>query len=270
MYPSTKSNNHLLRSVTRMALVATPAAAGKFLHRRVEFPARKRKGNCATKSVYRYLKQTISYFYTTIRLTAVREFVEKLHEYSQQTIGRMYTPPNSTRAHLILSQEEAATLVAGGTFLNDVYAWPALVDALAAVLKRLGGGAQFSEANPLAGRPPVVACHLGHIAVVAVKVQEHLKRVAKFVEQQAGMNPGHRGPYTDMLAALNAKFILSSLPQQGVRLVDGDDACRAVVEEEGSDDEEDDEFSTDNSADDDGDVGDGDDDGEGDAYRSHC
>lgn len=263
VYRSAKWNIRLLRTTTKTVLAVSPLAAAKFLHRRVDFPSRKGKNQFSTKSVYRYLKQTISYYYTTIRLTAVREFVNKLHEYSHQTVGRLYAPPNATRTRLILSREEANSLVAGGSFLTDVYAWPALVDAVAAVIKRLGGGAKFSEASPLPGRPPLVVCHLGHIAVVAMKVQEHLKRIAMIGEPNTGMNPGHRGPYVDMLAALHSKFLMSSLPQQGVRLVDGEDIYRAVVEEEGSDDDEHDKFSSDGSDDDDSEDGDSGNDGEG-------
>lgn len=254
IYPSTKQNNRLLMSATRMALATAPAAATKFLHRRVEFPSRGGKKRFSSKSVYRYLKQTVSYFYTSIRLTAVKTFLVKVHEYSQQTVGRMHTPRDACRGRLVLSKEEALSLVADGSILTDVYAWPALVDALAAVIRRLGGGSSFFAANPIPGRPPVVVCCLGHVAVVAVKLQEHLKRVAELPDDRNGMNPGHRRPYSEILAKLDAKFLVTGLPQHGVCLLDGEDDCWAVVP---SDDDEVDvlgDFSSDDSDGDDEDA----------------
>lgn len=237
IYPSVRQNNRLLVSAARMALATSPAAATKFLHRRVQFPSRGGKKMFSTKSVYRYLKQTVSYFYTTIRLTAVKTFIHKVHEYSQQTVCHMHIPPNAIRARLVLTKEEALSYVTNTSFLTDVYAWPALVDALAAVIKRLGGGSQFFAANPIPGRPPLVVCCLGHVAVVAVKLQEHLKRVAGLSDEYTGMNPGHRRSYTEILGKLDAKFQATDLPQHGIRLLDGEDDSRAVVasDQEGDD-----------------------------------
>lgn len=222
-------HNALLLTAAKEGLNISSAEASAFLHQRVAFPSKMSKSGYTEKSVYQYLKQAQSYFYTSIRQTAVKAFVASLHEYSRQSIGRMEVPLKSKRATLMLCKAEAVSLLADDTFLKDVASWPALLDAVAAVAKFLCGGSKFTELNAVPWGRPAVVCLLGHLALVAVKVQEHLKRVAELQAGQQGMSPGHHGVWVTMLDTLHRLFDLSSMPQRGIRLVDGEDSTRWVV-----------------------------------------
>lgn len=234
VFPIAQWHNRLLLDSARAALGVSAAAASKFLHQKVMFPSTHKKKDYVEKPVYRYLKQTLSYFYTTIRLTAVRVFIDRVYEHSRHTIGRMDMTPDVKRSRLVLSKKEALSLLTGDNFLTDVHAWPALVDALAAVMKRLGAGDKFTEPNPMAGGTPFVLCLSGHVALVAFKVQEHLKLIGEVTEQSQGMNAGHRGKRVTMLSTLNGKFEMSAMPQRGLRLLDGTSTERALPEAEAS------------------------------------
>lgn len=216
-------------TAAKACLNLTCAQSSAFLHQRVPFPPKKAKTGYAQKPVYQYLNQEQSYFYSSIRQTVVKPLIGSLHQYYKQSIGCMQTPPNRNCARLMLSHAEAKSLLANTTFLKDVASWPALLDAAAAVTNFLGGGSQFTELNAVLGEKPVVGCMLGHLALGAVKVEAHLKRVAELLAEQQGMNPGHRGVWLAMLDTLNVMFGLSSMPQRGIRLVDGEDPARSVM-----------------------------------------
>lgn len=236
VYPSTQWHTNALVDTTKSVLGLSRSAAWQFLHQKVQFPSSAAKKPYLSKPVFRYLRQTVSYFYSCIQQTAVRVFVDRLHEYSGQSIGSLPTPVNSKRPQLVLSKVEAVSLLAGDNFLVDVRAWEAVVDALAAVLKRLGGGDKVVETNALGVGKPLVVCLLGHVALVAVKIQEHLKRVGQMpAEQQKGMNQGHRAKWIAMLETVNGMVQATTQPQRGLRLLDGDSAGRAQVPEEEGD-----------------------------------
>lgn len=74
-----------------------------------------------------------------------------------------------------------------------------------------------------------MVCTLGHLALIAVMVQGHLKRVAKLLAEQQCMNPGRRGVWVAMVDTLNGVFGLSSVPQRVIRLVDWEEPSRSVV-----------------------------------------
>lgn len=232
VFPSNKWHNRLLLKATIAALDLPAAEASKFLHLRIPFPSGKTKKGYIVKPVFRYLKQTVSYFYTTIRVTAVKEFVDSLHERSGNIIGHLYKPPNAKRARVVLTAEEATTLVSVDSLMDDLNAWNAVLDALAAVIKRFSAGDTFKEDNPLDPNRPRPVCLLGHLALVMVKIHEHLKRVAGLHADQRGMNAGHRGVWKALLASLNLHFLPSSAPQRGIRLRDGEYVKRATVEDE--------------------------------------
>lgn len=97
--------------------------------------------------------------------------------------------------------------------------------------------------------------YLGHVALEAVKVQEHLKLIGEVMEKSQGMNSGHRGKWVTMLSTLNGKFEMSVMPQRGLRLLDGASTKRALPEAEAS--EEDAlSFSSDDSGSEEGGAGD--------------
>lgn len=231
VYPSDAWHNHLLLRETMKALSLTAAEASIFLNQRISFPSGKSKSGTIVKPIYRYLKQTVSYFYTTIRQTAVKEFVKCLHERSDEAIGQVYKPAKAKRGRIVLSKEEAMALLSDRSLMDDMLAWSSVLGAVAAAFKRVGAGEAFEEDNPLTPKKVRSVCLLAHLALVMVKIREHLRSVAGVQDTQHGMNAGHRGTWVVMLSVLHTKFVMSSEPQRGLRLRDGQYDKRAVEED---------------------------------------
>ncbi|KAK1860909.1 hypothetical protein I4F81_003495 [Pyropia yezoensis] len=216
-----------------LSLSATDASA--FLHSRVRFPSKSRSGR-TIKTVSRYLKQTVSYFYTQIRQTAVKQFVDSLYKHSNHAMGKPYKAPNAKRARIILTKENALELLSTDGLLEEVAPWKACIDALVPVFNRVGAGDTFSETvttAPVKRRPVYL---LAHVALVMTKIVELLKRVRGEPEEQSpGMNAGHRILWQQLLIELDGKFRQVKEPQRGLRLRDVDPAARAIVENDNDD-----------------------------------
>lgn len=235
VYQTSSWHNRMLLRLTmeESSLSATDASA--FLHSRVRFPSKSRSGR-TIKTVSRYLKQTVSYFYTQIRQTAVKQFVDSLYKHSNHAMGKPYKAPNAKRARIILTKENALELLSDDGLLEEVAPWKACIDALVAVFNRVGAGDTFSETvttAPVKRRP---VCLLAHVALVMTKIVEHLKRVRGVPEEQSpGMNAGHRLLWQRLLIELDGKFREVKEPQRGLRLRDADPAARAIVENDNDD-----------------------------------
>lgn len=111
----------------------------------------------------------------------------------------MYAPPDAYRGYLALSKEEAQSLSSDSAFLSNVYSWFSLVDAVAAVIRRLGEGATLSETSQVHCRPPLVVCYAVHVALVTAVVLKHMKWVGECNEEQKGINADHRGKWMGLL-----------------------------------------------------------------------
>lgn len=156
----------------------------------MQFPSEKALSSGTVKPVYRFLKQQVTYFYSTVRQTAVKEFVDCLLKRSDRTVGHSYKAPNAKRARVILTREEANTRL--GSFLGDSDVWKFMVDALRAVIKRVGAPEDCIEVSPAAPDQPRPVCLPAHFSLVAFKIHEHFKRVAGVHDAKAGMNTRHR------------------------------------------------------------------------------
>eukprot|EP00170_Pyropia_yezoensis_P000462 contig_2448_g463 len=159
-----------------------------------------------------------------------------MRELSGNQIGHSTTPLNAKKARIVLSEADSIALVGDLVLVNNTRAWKSLLAAVSAVLKKMGGGDKCEEPGPLPGDDPIVVCRYGHLALVAVKIEQHIKRVANVNAATSGMNQGHRTLYIEWLQRLDFKFDKTADEQRGVRLIDGDDKDRAVVETEEDDD----------------------------------
>lgn len=180
----------------------------------------------APRVSHKYLSLGINYFYSAMASTAVRVFLKRLEELTSSCVTNPVTP-DGTRVSITVPPGEAQRLTAGHVFLYEVGPFEATRDATAAVFKRFGAHQRFIKAGASGGKP-VLVCLLAHLAIVATKIDEYLKRVGGVkVVSRPGIIPGHRTPWRDMLRALD-----TSLTQRGhavncLRLLDGDRSARA-------------------------------------------
>lgn len=67
---------------------------------------------------------------------------------------------------------------------------------------------------------------------MAVKIQQLIKRIARVNETTHSMNRGHRAVFTEWMQLLIFQFDKSTEEQRGIRLINGNDNLRALVDEE--------------------------------------
>lgn len=225
--------SRLLLVSTMDTLSMSPTDASAFLHLPVRLPSKHSPTGHTKKTVNRYLKQTVLYFYTQIGQTAVKHFVDSAYKHSNHKMGQLYKAPTAKRAHVVLTEQNALVLLSSNKLLDDVAPWAAVLDALVAVIDRVGAGATFSEADPSAPQKPRSVCLLPHLALVLVKIIEHLKRMAGMpMDDGPAMSAGHRMLWEELLGDLHAKFRETSEPQGELRLRDEDPSNRATVEQD--------------------------------------
>lgn len=232
MYRTSMWHNRVLLTTTMSTLSLTSAEASLFLRKKVMYPSTNDKSGFAEQSVSRFLKRSTSYFFTSIRTKAVKQYILSLNQLSKGAVGHTHTPPRSKRARLVFRPADAVKLLTGNFFITDPNSWRALLDALGAVVEMLGGGDKFFEPPAIPGSDDTVVCLLAQLTLVALKVREHLKAVAGVASSRKGMNPGHRGLWVQMLQEYHGKLPLSADVQNGLRLVDGASESRADVGEE--------------------------------------
>lgn len=203
---SSMSHNRVLLSTTMSTQSLSAEEASLFLRKKVLFPSTNDKSGFTKQSVSRYLKRASSYFFISICTKAVKRYTVSLKKLSKGKMGHMYTPPNSKRARLVFKKVDAVKLLTGNFFITDSNSWRALLDALGAVIEMVGGGEKFFEAPAIPGSEDIVVCLLAQLTLMALKLLEHLKKVAGLVKQRKGMNPGHNGMWKDLLLDYHGKF----------------------------------------------------------------
>lgn len=228
VYPTDGWHCNLLLTITMEALAIPRDEAKALLH-----TVMKVSKNRAPEDLQKFLKRSVSYFFSIIAKTAVCVFLKTM--FDRDNIGIKETlAPGSPRCHFKLPLDVATRLGAGAgsDFLADQAAYDATLEATAAVVQRVGGDpACFFERPTTAGGRPVVVCLLAHLALVATKIHAYLQREAKMAAGGlSGINPGHRVKWVQMLGVLNVHIVAQgSETLNGLRLLDGANRSRAIV-----------------------------------------
>jgi len=134
-----------------------------------------------------------------------------------------------------LSPTEAALLLFGNAFIVEHKFHLAVIRALVVVFSTLGVLVRFSEDGPVAGGPRTIACRTAHMALVTMKIRQHIKmRAAANSNDDAPavpvpvLNAGHRAEWIEGLATVADIFAAQSDRLcNGLHLTDGNDPHRA-------------------------------------------
>ena len=183
---------------------------------------------------FRYVNRAVSHFYQKLGNKAVSAFLTVVND--AENIGSLRSLRGTqTKYEVVLSRTEAAPLLVGNAFIAEHKFHLAVIRALVVVFSTLGVLGRFSEDGPVAGGPPTIACRTAHVALVTMKIQQHIKmRAAANSDNDAPavpvpvLNAGHRAEWIEELATVGDIFSAQSDRLcNGLRLTDGNDPHRA-------------------------------------------
>lgn len=218
--------NSLLVDCTMEVRGGSRREAFAFLHKPLRFSAKQPK-----VQALKYLRRGLDNFFGAIRDTSVRVFTKTMFE--RHKVGtKKETMENNGKKHskVVFAPEWATSMAAGNAFLWEASTWDAIIEATIAVVRRFGASSNFLRSSAVPGGRPVLFCLLGHVALVALKVHEFLKRAGDVVDtSQPGANPGHREPWRALLADLSRGLTQRGETRNGLRLVDGESAGRGTA-----------------------------------------
>ena len=124
---------------------------------------------------YRYLHRVVYHFYERIGNTAVSTFASYVNEEEGRgTLRRVRG--TQTKYEVVFEPAEAAALLDGDAFITEAVPRAGLLRAMAAVFQSFHALHLFTEVGNTAAWPRVLVCPLGHLAVVTMKVRQHLKK----------------------------------------------------------------------------------------------
>lgn len=198
-YPVREFYNSTLVRMAARKLNLTTDGANSMLMSRVAVPTRGNKVKATSKMVaYRYLKRRVSQFFEMLGKTAVKAYVNFIHERTDMG-GRVPMPGSGSRTTLELSTDDAVVLLTAERFIHESYSHMGLLAGLKAIFAYLNASNKIIEPAGAGESGEVVACLSSQYALVATKVREHLKlhaaRSGPAGQQDgAGMNEGHRDP----------------------------------------------------------------------------
>ena len=183
---------------------------------------------------FRYLHRGVSHFYQKVGNKAVAAFLSFIND--DQNIGALRRLRGTvTKTEVVLAPEEAAQMLVDDQFITDFKFHAGILRALTVVFSMFGALQSFSEDAAVRGGPRVIACRVAHVALVTMKIRQHLKMRAAVdsgEEDEAiavpALNAGHRAEWVEELAVVSDIF--SSQGDgvcNGLRLTDGADLHRA-------------------------------------------
>lgn len=122
----------------------------------------------------RYLHRAVPHFYQRIGKKAASAFAAYTKDVEGRGAqGRMRG--TQTRLEVVLSPEQARTMLETDSFITETVTHTALLCALATAFSSFGVLHRFTEAGPTRGGARVPTFRPGQMKVVHMKVREHLK-----------------------------------------------------------------------------------------------
>lgn len=183
---------------------------------------------------FRYVNRAVSHFYQKLGNKAVSAFLTVVND--SESVGSLRRLRGTqTKYEVILSPAEASPLLVGNAFITEHKFHLAVIQALVVVFSTFGVLSRFSEDGPVAGGPRVIACRTAHLALVTMKIRQHIKMRAAVTSNDGApavsvpvLNAGHRAEWVEELATVSDIFAAQSdRPCNGLRLTDGKDPHRA-------------------------------------------
>jgi len=184
---------------------------------------------------YRFLHRGVSHFYQRVGITAVNSFSSRMH--SEEGFGTLRRVRGTrTKYEVVFAATEASDMLANDTFIVDAGCRAALMHAAHAVFDRMGLRT-FSEPGPSRGGPRNVVCRLAHMALLSLKVRQHLQMRAAPVDTEgnavstSGLNVGHRDEWKREMGTLSVLLaVQGDRAVNGLRIIDGEWPGRAMAD----------------------------------------
>jgi len=249
VWPMSATINEYLQTKIAKIMGVSPVRAASMLQDKWRLPVRVKKNaqpeapDAAVRTVaakrktpaYRFLHRGVSNFYQRIGITAVGTFSSRMH--SEESLGTLRRVRGTrTKFEVVFSPTEATDMLANDTFILDAGCRAALMQAAHAVFDRMRFR-NFSEPGPSRGGPRNVVCRLAHIALVCLKVRQHLQMRAAPVDEYgnavlpAGLNVGHRDEWRKEMGTLSVLLaVQSDRAVNGQRITDGEWPGRAMAD----------------------------------------
>jgi len=249
VWPTSATINEYLQNKITDIMGVNPIRAASMLQGKWRLPVRVKK-NARTESpnetvrtvaakrktpTYRFLHRGVSHFFQRIGIMAVGTFSSRMH--SEEDLGTLRRVRGTrTKFEVVFSATEARDMLANDTFIVDAGCRAALMQAPHTVFDRMRMR-NFSEPGLSRAGPRNVVCRLAHIALVSLKVRQHLQMRAAPVDEDgnavlpADLNVGHRDEWTKEMGTLSVLLaVQGDQAVNGLRLTDGEWPGRAMAD----------------------------------------
>ncbi|OSX74927.1 hypothetical protein BU14_0261s0018 [Porphyra umbilicalis] len=249
VWPSSATINEYLQNKIVDIMGVSAVRAASMLQGKWRLPVRVKKNeqadapNAPVRTVaakrktpaYRFLHRGVSHFYQRIGITAVSTFSSHMH--SEEGLGTLRRVRGTRTKHeVVFAPTEASDMLANDTFILDAGCRAALMHAAHAVFDRMRLR-NFSEPGPSRGGPRNVVCRLAHVALLALKVRQHLQMRAAPVDAEgnavmsSGLNVGHRDEWKREMGTLSVLLaVQGDRAVNGLRVLDGEWPGRAMAD----------------------------------------
>ena len=249
VWPSSATINKYLQDKIAVIMGVRAERAASMLQSKWRLPVRVKKNaqvdapSAAVRTVaakrktpaYRFLHRGVSHFYQRVGITAVNSFSSRMH--SEEGLGTLRRVRGTrTKYEVVFAATEASDMLANDTFIVDAGCRAALMHAAHAVFDRMDLRT-FSEPGPSRGGPRNVVCRLAHMALLSLKVRQHLQMRAAPVDTEgnavstSGLNVGHRDEWKREMGTLSVLLaVQGDRAVNGLRIIDGEWPGRAMAD----------------------------------------